>query len=506
MKKISQLKGGAALSFTSIFLTNIIGLVITPFIIKSLGSSEYGLYTMIGALIGYLSVLDFGLNNTVIRYVAKYRAESDYQGEQNFLAHSFIMYGVISLLIIVVGIVFYLQLDDIYGGNLDSNQIDKAKTMLSILIFNLAITLPGGAFTGICYGYEQFILPKIVTIFRYIIRSVLVVVVLSFHGDSVSLVIIDTILNLLIIGVNAYIAFKILKAKVRLHSYNSKLFYQILGFSIWLFVFALVHQLRWQFGQLILGLFYPTATIAIYAVGITIGNYYGAFSNAIASVFLPRAIQMTVKNSTEDQLTDMFIKVSRIILIILMIVLGGFITIGEDFIYFWVGNEYQDAYYYIVAIMIGLTPILTQGFANNILEAKSLMSFRGKIILILTIAGVIVSYFMAKYFGIMEMILATIFFMILERVIMTPYYHKRANLNMFRYYREIVPLIIHALIIITIFVLVKAFFPAEMIFYTLLKMILYVLVYTSSIIFILSKYEKELFKKTLANFIQRFNS
>jgi hypothetical protein len=32
---------------------------------------------MIGDLVGYMSVLNFGLNNTVLPFVAKYKAESD---------------------------------------------------------------------------------------------------------------------------------------------------------------------------------------------------------------------------------------------------------------------------------------------------------------------------------------------------------------------------------------------------------------------------------------------
>ena len=83
---MSQLKKGALLSYISIFLTNVIGLILTPFIIKNLGDAEYGLYTLIGAFIGYISVFDFGLNNTIIRFVAKYRAEKDRIGEENFLA------------------------------------------------------------------------------------------------------------------------------------------------------------------------------------------------------------------------------------------------------------------------------------------------------------------------------------------------------------------------------------------------------------------------------------
>src|SRR5690606_15911565 len=192
-------------------------------------------------------------------------------------------------------------------------------------------------------------------IIRYIVRSVLVVVILLYGADSIGLIVLDTIMNLVVIGIDIYIVFKILKVKIKMHNFDKNLISIILGFSLWLFVFAIVHQLRWQFGQMIIGLYYSTSIVAIYAVGITLGNYYGAFSSAISSVFLPRAIQMTVNNSNKEQLTDAFIKISRTIVIVLLYIMGGFIIIGKSFVYFWVGSEYEMAYYYAVVIMIGLT-------------------------------------------------------------------------------------------------------------------------------------------------------
>src|SRR5690606_28669545 len=191
-----EIKGGALLSYATILATNIVGIVLTPYIIKSLGASEYGLYTMIGAFIGYLSVLDFGINNSIIRFVAKYRAEKDKKGEENFLAVSFIIYAFISLCIIILGGIGYLYLDELFGDTLTLEQLNKAKIMVLILIFNVAVTVPGGAFNAICMAYENFTLPKAIRLIKYLLRSVLVVVILFYGGDSIGLVIIDTIMNL----------------------------------------------------------------------------------------------------------------------------------------------------------------------------------------------------------------------------------------------------------------------------------------------------------------------
>ncbi len=502
----NQIKGGVLLSYVIIFLTNGIGLVLTPFIIRSLGASEYGLYTMIGALIGYMTVLDFGLNSTIVRFVAKYRAENDEKGQENFLAHSFIMYGLIALVVVLVGIGLYFNLDTIYGDDLSTEAMYKAKVMFAILIFNLAFSLPGGAFNGICSGYEEFILPRIANITRYILRSALVVAILLYGGDSISLVVIDTIMNLLIVGVNTYIVFKKLHVTIRLHKFEGALLKHMLGYSIWIFVFALVHQLRWQFGQFILfEITSSTVVVAVYAVGTTLGNYFANFSSAISSVFLPRAMQMITASASSKELTDMFIKVSRIVLIILLYVLGGFVLVGEDFIYFWVGNDFSEAYSYTILIMLGLLLILSQTFALNIMEAKNKLKFRGITILILTVLGVVSGAILAKYYGGLGMIIGTVIFMLLERLAITWYCHNRLGLEMIRYYKELSSLFLVSFLLIVAAYYGFDYLPKQSVGYALIKGVVFTICY--GVLFsmlVLNSYEKSLWSNSLSKVKNKF--
>ncbi|APY12396.1 hypothetical protein BWZ22_14705 [Seonamhaeicola sp. S2-3] len=178
---MSQLKKGAALNYITIFLTNAVGLFITPFILNHIGKSEYGIYTTIGALIGTISLLDLGLNNTVVRFVAKYKAEKDRKGEENFLATTMIIYGIISVLVIIIGVAFYGHIDN-YFTKMNAEEIEIAKTIFILLIFNLVINLPGGTLRGVCFGYEKFVFPKTVNIIRYILRTITIVAVLSLGG------------------------------------------------------------------------------------------------------------------------------------------------------------------------------------------------------------------------------------------------------------------------------------------------------------------------------------
>lgn len=503
---VNQLKGGVALSYITIFLTNVIGLLMTPFIIRSLGDAEYGLYTMIGALVGYMAVLDFGLNKTIIRFVAKFRAEKDKVGEENFLAHAFIIFGLISTLIIIGGAIIYFNLDSLFGETLTQDQLVKAKIMFVILTFNLSILLPGGAFNGICNGYEEFILPRLFNIIRYIVRSITIVALLLLGGDAVGMVIVDTIINILMIGVNATIVFKKLNVKIHLHQFKTSLIKFIFGFSLWIFVFALVQQMRWKFGHFILGVSFSTTVVAVYAVGTVLGNYYGAFSSAISSVFLPKAMKMVTDKASPTELTNMFIKISRIILLVLLYVFGGFILVGKGFVHFWAGPTYNDAYLFAVLMMFGLTLILSQGFGNNLLEARNKLKFRGILMIVVTICGVVLGAILAQKHQGLGMIIGTVIFMLLERLIMTWYYSSQLDLQMFRYYKEIAPLFLVSLIIIVVTNYFSQFVPEYSIKYLIIKAISYTIIYASLFWFILTNDEKMLVNNSILKIKNKFVS
>ena len=54
-------------------------LLYTPYLIRTLGQSEYGVYTLVFSITAYLTLLDLGVGNAVVRYVSKYRVDGAYE-------------------------------------------------------------------------------------------------------------------------------------------------------------------------------------------------------------------------------------------------------------------------------------------------------------------------------------------------------------------------------------------------------------------------------------------
>lgn len=444
----------------NIALNVAIGIVLTPFIIRSLGDAEYGLYTLIGSFVAYLALMDLGLNNTIIRFVSKFRAERDKKGEEVSLGTTMKIYALISFTLVFIGVVLYFFIEDIFSKSLQPDEISKAKVMFLILVFNLAITLPGGAFTAICNAYEQFVFPRLIGIIRYVLRAISVIAVLTMGGKAISLVIVDTVFNIAVIGVTFfYVVFK-QKVVFDFTKWDKGMVKQIFSYSFWIFVLGIISQLQWNSGQIMIGVKANTIQVAIYGVGIMLGTYYATFSSAFSQLFLPRASQMSVQNSKEEQL-EMMVKIGRISFMILMHVLIGFIVLGKEFIFLWVGDTYKDAWSIALIIMFGYTIPLTQTFANSLVEAYNKISFKSKVYLICLTVGLIIGYFLLNNYNGIGVAAGITGGWLIAQVIMNVFYQQELKLNMLVFFKRVLQNQIFPIIIVTVISLIINSFIIE---------------------------------------------
>ena len=132
---MNQRRWGAVLSYVNIILTVIVGLLYTPLMLRLLGQSEYGLYSLIGSVVGYLSVLDMGLGNTLVRYTAKNRVDGTTQREAEMNGLFLMMYSVIGIITFIVGAGIYVNMDLLFGETLDTGEMQRARIMMVLLIF-----------------------------------------------------------------------------------------------------------------------------------------------------------------------------------------------------------------------------------------------------------------------------------------------------------------------------------------------------------------------------------
>ena len=79
-------------------------LLLTPFIIRTLGQAEYGVYRLSAVVNSYLMLLDLGIGNAVIRYVSKFREEGDDIKQRHFFGLATVFYFLVAVMALIGGL------------------------------------------------------------------------------------------------------------------------------------------------------------------------------------------------------------------------------------------------------------------------------------------------------------------------------------------------------------------------------------------------------------------
>lgn len=442
---MSQIKAGIVLSYVSIFIINLAGLITTPVIIKTLGVDYYGVYLIILSFVAYIGLMDLGVTTTINRFVAKYRAEGSKIEEGKFLSNILNIIFLVIFLIVILG--FLLENNINYFVDSNIFELDYLKKIIWILIASLILNVITSFINGYVAAYEKFIFIKTLTIIKAISRLLLLLFVFSNEGDIFFLVILDFFIAIFITVASLIYFLKIKESKICIFSHDNSMINEIFNYSVWAFIFSLISQIQWQSGQILIGNKLDSASVAIYGVGIVLGTYYGAFSVAISSVFVSRTTYKVYQNNNSKELTDYMIQVGHMCAIVMMLILVNFISIGKDFIRLWVGEEFKPAWIIALTIMLIYTVPLIQGIANQVLEAKKLFKFKSKVYLVCLVLGSCLGFFLIDYYNIYGMIIGIAIGWSTAIAIMTVYCHNKLKLNMIKLFNSV-----FGLLMVSIFV------------------------------------------------------
>ena len=116
--KINQIRAGVLLSYVQIALNLLVSLVYTPVMLRLLGQSEYGIYTLASSTIAYLGLLNFGLSSSYVRYFTRYRENGDEQGVAQLNAIFLLVYTVIAAVALCAGLVLAWNVPALFGEKL----------------------------------------------------------------------------------------------------------------------------------------------------------------------------------------------------------------------------------------------------------------------------------------------------------------------------------------------------------------------------------------------------
>ena len=419
-----------------------------PFMLRMMGQNEYGLYSLVASVVAYLTVLDLGFANAIVRYTAKFRSEHKINEQYEMFGMFFILYCVIGFLALLIGLCLYANIDILFSTTMNDKELEQIRIMMLLMVFNIAFTFPMSIWGAIITAYEDFIFQRLVNIARIILNPIIMIILLYIGYKAIAMVVVITLFNITTLCINAWYCHNKLHIKVKFARFKWKFLKEVTLYSFWIFLNAIIDRIYWSTGQFVLGMYAGATAIAIYAVAIQMEHIFISFSTAISGVFLPKVTAMITKEQNEKIISDLFIRTGRIQYLIVSFILVSFIIFGKQFITLWAGSNYEEAYIISLLFFIPLTVPSIQNLGIIILQARNQMKFRSILYIIIALCSLVISIPLAKSYGGIGCAIGTSISLILGQIIaMNIYYYKKLNINIPLFWREITKLSIIPIIL-----------------------------------------------------------
>ncbi len=422
----------------NIFLQTTVNFLYIPLLLYYIGQEEYGLYQLIGSMIAYLSIVDFGLSSMVIRFYAKYWALGDQKGAENILAIARRGYLVVCLLVLWVGCVLYQFLPQWFSDSMSETELDEGLAIYLLLLFNFAITMLGMVYQAVINARQKFLFLRGTSCLQCVLQPLLVLVVLQEYPYAFGVAAATTMLNAVLILWRWFYARKKLKVRIAYHYWNRELLQGVGYFLLMQFIVSIADLVFFKTNQVILGIISGTAAVAIYAIAANIQQAYMMMSTSISDVFLPHVTELVARKVETEEISALFIRIGRLQFFALGLVGSGFVIFGQEFVSLWAGDGFEDSYWIALLIMLPFTTDLIQNVGFAILQAMNRYGIRAAVQTLVGVINIVLAVPLGMKYGGIGCAAATGFCMFLGNGICMSYcYAHYLNLQMGKFWRQI---------------------------------------------------------------------
>jgi O-antigen/teichoic acid export membrane protein len=395
-----QRRLGGMLAYLQIALNIGIALAFTPFMVRTLGQADYGLFAIAGAMASYLVILDMGLADSVVRRLVGLHAAADRDGEHAFLGSMLSLYALLALAVLMLAALAIPCVPWLFGGTLAPDALRTLQAMLVPLGISTAVVVAGNPLNATLVAHERFMFLRLLEMMVVVAVTAANVLVLLRGGGVVAVVVVASTGAVVSALAKWLMVRRGLGLRLAPRPVRATQMREISSYAAPIFVSMLVEQIFWKLDHLLIGARLGAAAVAVYAIGVMFNKYFMAFATAISRVMMPDLVRRIDAGSDASALTRRLVEVSRWQALVLMLVLSGLLLFGQHFIHAWMGPGYETSYWVLLCTLGPYAFELIGNVRNVVLQVKGLYWWRAGIFLAAALLNVPATLWALRHWGV----------------------------------------------------------------------------------------------------------
>jgi O-antigen/teichoic acid export membrane protein len=335
----------------------IIAFVLGPLTVRSLGNTYYGVWTLLMQLTGYLWLFDFGVRESVVKYVSQYHASDDQDSVNTTVNTAITLYGCVSLGALVLAVILAGILP--YAFNIPEEASRTARLTALLSGATIAQAFVFNVFVGVLMGLQKFYVLSRLGLLFGILRGFVLYLLLTNGFGIIALALLQfsaTLIQNLVIYWFCRRSLPYLSLQPSWPQRAEAL--KLLHYGKFVLLSNLGDKVVFATNTIVIGVFMPISALTYFAIAGNLIELLRSVITSMASIFNPLSSSLEARNETKA-LGAVVTNGARAAMIVGLPACIGFFLLGESFIELWMGPEYAPQASQVLLIltaghMIGL--------------------------------------------------------------------------------------------------------------------------------------------------------
>ena len=320
--------------YIRMFIIMAVQLYTSRVVLDKLGADDYGLYNVVGGVVGLLSFLTGTLSIGTSRFITYELGAGDAKKLKSTFVTSFYTHlalsGIIVILLETIGLWFFYN-----HLVIPSDRLDAAFWVYQISILTTIVAITQVPYTSAIMAHEKMDIYAYLSIFEAVAKLLVVYLLVIAPYDKM-LVYAILIAIVQIVLASFYRFFCVSKfQECRLNfSFDKSIFKKLMGFSGWNITANIAEVLKAQGVIVLINMFFQPAIVAAHAIGNQITNAMMQFINNIRTAVNPQIIKLYASGDYEGS-KRLTLKSSLYVFDLLLMLSLPFILLMEPILNLW---------------------------------------------------------------------------------------------------------------------------------------------------------------------------
>jgi O-antigen/teichoic acid export membrane protein len=381
-------------------------LFLTPFILNRIGATSYALWVLVGSVMAYGSLLDFGIAGAVTKYVAEYRAREDNHRARQLIATALVLYTIFGLAILTASAIIAPVFPALF--NVSPSERDTAVQLVYLSGLAVGITIPATTSTAVLRGLQRFDLINLVSISGTLLSTLAIVVALLMGGGVISLVAIGIAVTVLMQIPTIWAIYRVApELRFGFSAANREMVRTVVSFSSSLFLLNVGGRLETKTDEIVIGGFLPLAAVTPYNLARKISTLPQLLAEQFLMLIFPLASELHAEND-ESQLRSLYVISTRITLAVVLPLGCCLIVLAGPILSVWVGEEYAPYAYLVLLLTVASMIDTSQWPAGFVVQGMARHHFNAVVAFITGVSNLGLSLLLVRPLGLTGVALGTL--------------------------------------------------------------------------------------------------